>query len=333
MAENFNLSRIRHDKQEVFLGTGKLIGCNSINVTNNFALQPMLYMGIGGKAFTQTINGEQYADVSINSYLINMDDFFPLIQEFASNLFILYDRNKSSFGDLTDNRHNYLLISGYLNTYSAKYSIGQIPQIDVSMRFVDNGGSIDANRAGTHASSQLTSITVNNNYNYTGSYLIPNGDSIQLYLDEITTNRVLNYDININVNRKPIYNIGSKKPKRVDIIYPIEVNCQFGFEMSEYNITQLREQPSSPQVKTIYLNVFDQQNNRFICGYRFKNMNLISETYSNSADGNVIVNKQYVGFFNAQDNTQNYLYNEVGSGNLNAMGISFSSTTPFTGVT
>ncbi len=284
MANNY---RIRGNEQEIYLGTGKLVQVQDLSINSNFGTAPLNYIGRGKRNVNLIPNSEQNAELSINSSLINNDPFISLTGSNPINLFILKSQN-----DITN---NYCLISGYLTSYNASFSVGQIPQISTTLKFYNNAGKIPVLSLDSEPLNQLQTIQTNNYSNLNDNYLIPNFGSLVVTLNEIENNRVLNFDINIDINRIPIYNLGSKYPKRVDIISPINTNCSFTLEMSNYDPTILRDFPQNKQIQDITLSVNDFNNGQNITTYNLRSMTLTNEVYGTSIDGNVTITKQFVG--------------------------------------
>lgn len=288
MSEIYNFSRIRPEKQIVFLGTGKLPGVQSIDIGYSFGAELLNYLGIGRKNFNLVKNQEQYGDININSFVLNTDNFLSYTGTLPFNMYILKDSQ-----DIND---NFCLISGYLLNYQTKYSIYQPVQNSATIRFYDNIGGFETGNLDRSVYSQLTGIAAKD-YSYLDNVKIPYGNTVDLTLNEYNTNRVLDYTIDISVQRSPIYNLGNSKPKRLDTIYPIQVGCQFTFEASNYDYTRLRDFPSGQQIQDITIKLYDYSGNNLIYTYSFGNMTLISEKYSENSDGNVTIGKSYVGYY------------------------------------
>lgn len=284
MAENFSLGRIRGENQLIYLGTGQLIGVQDISINQNFGNQPLNYIGIQNKNLNQIVNQEQFSDVSIDAFLINQDFFIALTGHQPVNIFILRQQS--------DLNENYCLVSGYLNSYSSKYVYGQIPQISTSFKFINNVGKIPTGSLDGLSYSQLTGIR-GNIYSTGTNYLIPHGGSIDLSLNESTGNRVLQYSINVSVSRVPFYNIGSRFPIKTNRVFPITVNCDFSLEVGIYSGTQLRDIPQNKQIQDVNLQINDYNGGGTICSYNFPAMELVSETYNTTVDGNTTVTKRF----------------------------------------
>ncbi len=288
MSESLLYSRIRGENQSCFLGSGKLLGIDSILIQNNLGSQSMNYLGIGNKQTFQIPNSEQSSEVTLNSYLINSDPFISLTGKEPINMFILKDKNNIN--------NNYCLISGYLSSYSAKFGINQIPQISTSLKFYKNSGPIPLNNLDPLSSGQLVDIQ-NNNYDIIPSGLeIPYGGSLDLTLDEYNIgNRVQDFNIDIAIDRIAINNIGARFPKRLDIIFPINTKCSFTFDASNYSGIPLTDFPQSKKTQNISM-VVNGQNGTLITSYSLPNMTLINENISQTTDNNKTITRSYQGY-------------------------------------
>ena len=292
-----SFSRIRAENQLVFLNTGQIIGIQDLSINNNFGNYPIRYIGIGSSPFPQSVNQPQYADVDINSDLINQDYFINLTGKNCFNMFILKNQQ-----DIID---NYCLISGYLNSYSMKYTINQIPQITTSIRFYNGAGNTNTGKLDSNSFNQLAGIT-GNLYTTSGT-LVGLSNLVNLTLNEYNTNRVLDLTLKLDVNRIPIYNIGSRFPQRVDIIYPIDVTVDLTFEADiNYDDIQLTDFPFNEQKQNVTISIYGNSDDQFINTYQFNNLTLINQKNSQRVDGNLNITREYVG--------QIYDYIDIGSG-------------------
>ena len=284
--ESLMFSRVRGETQSCFLGSGKIF-CDSISIQNNLGSNTLNYIGIGNKQNYQIPVSEQSSEVSLNATLINSDPFISLTGKEPVNMFILKDKNNIN--------NNYCLISGYLSSYSAKFGINQIPQISTSIKFYKNSGPIPTGSLDNLSLSQLNVIK-NSNYSLTPSGLeIGYGGSLTLTLDESSYNRVQDFSVNINVNRSPILNIGGRSPRRVDIIYPLNVKCSLTYENAFPTGIQLTDFPQKKKTQDISLTV-NGQTGTLITSYYFSNMTLTSESVSQTTDNNQSVTRSYQGY-------------------------------------
>lgn len=283
-----NLGRIRAENQLIFLNTGKLVGVQSAMINPEFGAKSLNYIGIGNKQVNQILNSEQFATLSLESFLINSDPFIQYTGNDCFNIFILKTQD-----NIID---NYCLTSGYLTSYRTKFTVGQPVQVGIEAKFISNAGNITVNNLDSNSSGQLASIPQNIYDVSEPEYDIANGQSVNLTLDEYNTSRVIDSSINLEINRVPIYNIGNKQPKRIEIIYPITVSCEFTIQVGEYNYQNLRSFPSGQKVQNIQFDVYSYNTNRLITSYKFNNMTAVAEQRNSSVDDNVLITKKYVGY-------------------------------------
>lgn len=286
MAENQINTRIRAGEQLIFINTGKIVGLQDISITKNFGAGTLSYLGIGNNRFVKIPVAEQSASVSINGYLINNDYLIGMTGSQPANLFIL--KSQQNIND------NYCLLSGYLNTYSSRYSIGAPSQISATMTFYGNVGNVPTGSLDSNSYLQLSQISSNS---YTDNIsLISNGSSVSLTLDEYSTNRVIDCSVNISTNRVPIYNLGRRRLLLNKLIYPLNVDCSFSFEIAKnYIDDDLLDFPQSPKVQNISISVSDYLNGSGIASYSFSDMTLINESKTINVDGNTIISVSYNG--------------------------------------
>lgn len=339
MPESSVNSRITASDQLCFLGTERIIGLQSINPSNNFAANPLIYAGAFGKRPRYIPRGEQNNIASINSTLINQDLFFnKVVSNNYHNIYLLKDINNLN--------NNYCLLNGYFSEYSMQYSIGNIPEINTTFISVGNAGQIPTGQFNATQMNDMESIVIQtlinnsddwgviedtihagNSYDwglitdsidssedwnlddygysfsetpyFNSSYLsqwglkIPFGNSITLNIDDFTTNRLQEYSIDIKTNKKPIYHLGSRFPSRLELIYPIDVTCQFTFELGNYEAKKLRDFPDKKFIKQLTLEIKSFDTNEYISSYSFNSLNLINENFENNINNNISVTQTY----------------------------------------
>ncbi len=279
MSDNISLGAITREKAHFFVNTNKIIGLQSLNVETALPVKPLVYLGMGTKNKTFA-DGQLFTNLSVESFLINNDPFYEFVT--GENLFSAFLLQKQS--DINNNC--YSLISGYLNSYSCRYSVGTIPSINVNATFIDNAGQIPTGKLRTPDFITLKTIQTGV---YTGhlNALIPYSNSISATFDNsFLTNRVVGFDLTLNPVKTPIYNMGSKKPSRVEIIYPIEVNFSISYEMGQYTPKTLMDFPSGQNLKSLTLDINSHDTNIRITSYSFSNLELVSEVINESVDNN-----------------------------------------------
>lgn len=286
-----NFGRVRSDLQSVFAGTGLIYGIQNFSIDNNFGDFSLKYLGFGGKSINETVNSAQYADLTIDSYLIQQNyliqnDFFVSQTGIALNNFYIlknqYDKNP------------YSLVSGCLLNYSAKYTPNTIPQANATFRFYNGAGNISTSQLDSSVTGQLSLISGNSYTNFNGA--IANSNYINLNINESTGNRVLDFTFGLSINRLPIYNIGNRFPIRTDILFPINVTCELTFEADPSFIdASLSDFPINKIQQNMEVDVFSNQTNTLMSQYKFSNMTLISNKRQSNVDGNLTIARSYIG--------------------------------------
>mgnify|MGYP001604642369 CR=1 FL=1 len=99
------------------------------------------------------------------------------------------------------------------------------------------------------------------------------------------------------MNRVPVYNIGTRNPRRVELIYPIECLISYSIDASNlYSGVKLSDLPRNPQTQSITISLNDYNSNTPITSYSFSNLNLTNESAGFSVDGNRVITKQFQGY-------------------------------------
>jgi hypothetical protein len=284
MSESLVNYKIGHEKKLLFLGAERVLGVQSCQVSQNLASSPLNYAGIGVDTVKYVPRGEQNNSFSINSYLINKDYFLGAVT--GNNLYNLYLTT-----DKNDFTKHYSLLSGYFTSFETNYSVGGVAEITVNGLSVGDAGKVPTGSMNSAQISDLNFISTGN-FDVTG-VLIPDIGSIQLNIDTFNTNRLLSYSIRVESNKIPFYTMGARTPKRVDLIYPINVTCNFTFEPGDYQEQRLRNFPVSGVVKNLSVVVGDYKTNATICNYSFNNLNLTAENQEISVNGNTTINQTY----------------------------------------
>ena len=276
-------SKIGAENQLFFLNKDKIVGIQSLEAGQKLGLAPLSYIGIGSKTLNYIPRAEQSNSLSINSYLINSDPFFRYVT--GSELVNGYLLREQS--DITN---NYCFLSGYFNDFQCSYSIGNPAQISTTLISVMDGGKIPT---GAMSNDQVNDLKFINTGNFsTGTYLIPSIGTITLGIDLFNTNRLQNFTLRVSPKKTPVYNLGSKTPKRIEN-FGSDINLDCSFEIGNYELSRLRNFPQSGVIKNLSLQVNDYSTNAPIANYSFNNLNLINESVSVSANENVLVNVSF----------------------------------------
>jgi len=115
-------------------------------------------------------------------------------------------------------------------------------------------------------------------------------------LDDYNTNRLISYDLSINVERQPLYVVGKRIPNEMKTSLPIEVSLNFQLETDAYTGRNLQNFPCVKNNKNITITLQDYNTNNNFITYSFNDMELIGEDYSVNVDGAVQSTLRYRKF-------------------------------------
>lgn len=282
MTNEFNiLDRYRRENQYVFLNSGQIPGIQSVGFENDFGSVPVNFIGLN---YVNLAPGQaQEGRIRIDRLIIDGTDHFkPFTGNSGFNLYILKDQHNPI--------DNYGFTSGYIVNYSTKCSLGQIPRTEVGVMSFGNLGRIPSGES-VDTSGQFINIQTSSE---TKDVKIPGPGSVSLTLNsDFTTNRLLAYDLNIGIDRKPVYALGSRYPISVQTNYPIDVNVNFTFDLASYSGYTIRDFPGNPKTGNLILNVNNFNDSSLIQDFRFSGMTLIYENYTTDIDGNTTINAKY----------------------------------------
>ena len=275
-----NLGRLRRENQRVFINTQEIFGVQSVNSSFDIAHQPLKHIGQNSSP-NLIYPGNQNGDVSISQILVTNDQFLPFTGESGFNGYVLKSYK--------DNLTNYSFTSGYLTSYSSRCSIGEIPQVDINLMILDNLGTIPSGYSLQSSGDFNTIAGLTDSF----SANIAGYGSISVSLSDFTTNRVLGYNLEIQVPRNPIYRIGRQLPEGVFTNYPLEVTCSFDFDRNDYETKELRDFLCAQTTQNLTLTLKNYLNNATIQTFTFNGMKFLGESYKTDTNGNVLVTTTY----------------------------------------
>jgi len=275
-----NLGRLRRENQRFFINTQEIFGVQSVNSSFEIQHQPLKHIGQNTSP-KLLYPGSQNGDVSVSQILVTNDQFLPFTGESGFNGYILksYKENSS----------NYSFTSGYLTSYSSRCSIGEIPQVDVGIMVLDNLGNIASGY----------SLQTSGDFNTIGGLTdvfaanIAGYGSISVSLSDFTTNRVLGYNLEIQIPRNVIYRLGRQLPEGVFTNYPLEITCSFDFDRNDYANKELRDFLCSPTTQDLTLTLKNYLSNATIQTFAFNDMKFVGESYKTDTNGNASVTTTY----------------------------------------
>lgn len=275
------LDRYRRENQYVFLNSGQVPGIQSIGFDNDFGAAPVNY--IGANYITLAPNEAQQGGIRIDRLIIDgVDHFKPFTGESGFNLYILKDQRSPV--------DNYGFTSGFITNYSTRCSLGQIPRTEIGIISFGNLGKIPSGES-NDTSGQFINIQSSTEVR---NPTIPGPGSISVSLNnDFTLNRLLAYDININIDRRGVYALGDRYPVSIQTNYPIDISAGFTFDLANYSGYTIRDFPGNPKTGNLVLQVKSFRDDSLIQDFRFSGMTLVNESYNTNIDGNVTINAKY----------------------------------------
>ena len=192
----------------------------------NFYLNDSLISGIQDLdiSYNNNINPSLNIDASNRNYFVSQPAIASLDLSYilsSNDRFINYTGNNFFSGKLEYGNKYFTFSSGYINNYSINYRLNQYPIINIKGVILGELG----NTSGTfsYMPKSLNNFDVGDNC------------YVDLNLNEANFNRLESFNLNINIDRVPVYTIGNYLPTSVIIKYPININLVFQFSMSDYN--------------------------------------------------------------------------------------------------
>jgi hypothetical protein len=189
----------------------ELNGINNLSISKSTSFADQFILG--GDSSLMQVNAPEQIEVSFDRSFIEIDDLFRLTGSFPVEKMYVYDSKKF-----------YLIKSLYLNSYSAGFSVGELPKINT--KFTSYGTSITQN------SNPLLPII-----NSTNQYDIPKLGSISITgTSSSEINNIYNifsFEYSIDINRQPLYTIGSLEPTEVCPILPLKINFSINSKMKD----------------------------------------------------------------------------------------------------
>ena len=290
-------------------GTG-ISGVRDLNFSYNVSRLPVNSLGIG---HVQPVLAEALVgEVSFSRDFIYQDPILYLTGDTSVNGSIIYA------SDLQDSVGQVIgFTSGYLNSYSISASVGSTPTTQCSFTVF----------------GQLGSGVRQGELDYSGSSPINvvgfiNQGSINAYVEQSETNRIVDFSQSFAIKRTPIYDLKEKTsqnyyaPTQVITETPIEVDTNFTVEIDDYETANMIDNIRSGVYKKFSLginlidreviglqdhnsanlkdhddNVIEGSESSTVYDFLSVSGNLISESVSTSVDGLLTVNLQFKNYY------------------------------------
>jgi len=284
-----------------------------LSVQGNYSVNygPINTIGVG---YNKQVMAEvPSASFSVNKYLLYNEPFLRFTgerpdkqaQRFAGSI----DYFGKSFGFQT----------GCVNSISLDCSVGEVPQTSIDIQvFGDIGKTISA--SGNIGAPYIS---------------VPQVKDIILSCSGSSTNRITQFNYNINCPKKPIYllqpsgfsSTGPSGPSgpianfayvpyEILLELPIEIDASFTIEVDDYESKKLYDQMNndidynfnievrgkvfqSLSLGVLDLLALDASNGILLFKQTFSNVKLISQDYNSSADDVLSVKLSYKGYLNS----------------------------------
>ena len=276
--------KISMGDQLFFINSSLIAGIQSLQFDSNRNISSLNYLGQKKTSFYA--NGIQGGKVTIDSLVVSDDIFLPFTGNSGFNGYIIKNR--------ADTSKNYSFASGYLTSYSVKGGVDTPTQISVGIDVFGNWGTLESSDH-SQISTDFSSIT---NHTYVEpDYKFSHPKYTTVSCNNINSNRLQNFEINILVPRQPTYYLGQLDPSHVEINGPISINCSLQYEIDEYNLTKSKNKSVIHELNDINI-VLKTSSGTTIQTYSFNDMELLNESLSSSNNSYVTVDAEYQTFIN-----------------------------------
>lgn len=249
----------------------ELNGVNNLSISKNTSFADQFILG-GDSSLIQ-VNAPEQLEVSFDRSFIQADDLFALTGSSPIQKTYIYDSQKF-----------YLINNLYLNTYSAGFSVGELPRINT--KFISYGASIIQNSNPT-----LNIVASANQLDIPklGSILITGSSSSEI--NDI--HNIFSFDYSLDINRQAFYSVGSVEPTEVCPIPPIRIN----FSVS----SKMKDEQSLVQISSRRQNNLDfditVSGKSSIMNFPIRKAQLVSSDIILSSSNTLELKRQFIGYY------------------------------------
>jgi|TARA_R110000751_G_scaffold91806_1_gene179958 hypothetical protein len=269
------LGRIRREAEKITINGSGIQGVQSINAQYESVARPLDNLGVTEIQYAP--QGGQTASLQLNTLLIN-----PLEAAYSGSFSLDVMQNFTGdipFSGIIDYGTEKIYFSqGYLETYSVSCGIGEIPQTSTTSIIYGDFGT------GVLFSEYAQGVPLIPSLN------IPSYSSMEVNLDEFSSNRMTSFSVDIATPRVPIYTLNADKPAKVIAGTPIEVNVNFSLDVDDYKIKNMRLVPDETIFKNTTITLKKNNSDTTLLSYSFDNMLLTSESFQGGAGSNATAN-------------------------------------------
>ena len=269
------LGRIRREAESITINRTGILGVQSISTQYESVARPLDNLGITEIQYAP--QGAQTASLQLNTLLTNTLEAgysgsysLDVMQNFTGDIpfsgIIDYGTEKIYFSE------------GYLETYSVSCGIGEFPQTSTTSTIFGDFGTGVLFSEYAQGPGLIPSLN------------IPSYSSMEVNLDEFTTNRMTSFSVDIATPRVPIYTLNADKPSNVIAGTPIEVNVNFSLDVDDYKIKNMRLVPDETIFKNTTITLKKNNSDTILLSYSFDNMLLTSESFQGAVNSNAAAN-------------------------------------------
>lgn len=258
-----NLFSYTREANQLFLDSNPITGLQTVQATYNNPYTNLKYIGFNENNIQTVPVGPYIGALNLSTIMINTDQFIKYTGDFGANLILNYNKNNT-----------FLMNSGYLANYKIECNVGAIPIISTDWNIYNDFGSGNANIPSFNIDESKLNII--------------NPGDISINFNDIETEKINKFDVNIKCTRLPIYQMGQITPLEVKLQYPIEVITSFSISLNNYKIKNLFDYPQKNQLKSFSIDLKKSNTNTVINTFNINNALLVSEDYNLDVDGSTI---------------------------------------------
>ena len=248
----------------------QLYGVNNLSLVKrtSYANEYLL----GGIIPASSLNSPEQLELSFDRSFVSQDNLFkytgfvPIKQ-----IHIAYEDKKYSLRDL------------YLNSYSAGFSIGELPKVNT--KFTSYGGEL------FYPEDELGTLSENFVYD------IPKLGSISIKesgVPDIISNSIFSFDYSIEMNRQPYFSIG-KKTADISSLLPLTINLSINSKLIKGQLSSEIDFPKI-QEKNYNFNI-SVSGSGYLMNFPITNSRLISSEVIFSSENTAEIKTQFLGYY------------------------------------
>jgi len=268
------LGRIRREAESLTINGSGIQGIQSVGVDYSSTAAPLSSLGIRGA------NGPVYAPQGPQTASLQVNTLFThkipsSANTLSENFFLNFTGDVPFSGQVKYGTKNFIFKKAYVDNYSVSCSIGEIPQISTTATIFGELGTGSISFP-PDASPQELAIA---GYN-----------SMEINLDEFTTNRVNSFGISIDTPRIPIYALNGDEPTTVIAGNPVVIGVDFVMEVDDYEIKNMNFVPNETVFRNTTIILKKNNSDTTLLTYSFDNMLLASENFRGDVGSNTSIN-------------------------------------------